>query len=265
MRPPVFVMGDVHGYYERVVDLLRENGLLNSQLRWTGGNSTLVFMGDFVDRGPDGIGAIDLVMRLEQEARAAGGEVLGLLGNHEICFLGAHFFGRQFYAFENWSGDFFTEWMNNGGRVMDLERLTQKHIDWISALPAMLLVDDRRFIHADTLIYYNYGKNAPDVNKNFRAIMHRHQAKEFDKVLERFAGRDAFADGNPDGRENALQFLAQYGGYQIVHGHTPIPKMTGQQYEHVHEALVYAGGVCVNVDGGIYHGGDGFLYAMPPL
>ncbi|MEO5952493.1 MAG: metallophosphoesterase [Chloroflexia bacterium] len=265
MRPPVYVMGDVHGYYERIVDLLREQGLLNPQLKWSGDNSTLVFMGDYTDRGTDGIGVIELIMRLEQEARQAGGEVLGLLGNHEICFLGAHFFGKQYYDLGNWKGDFYSEWIRAGGRVKDLERLTQKHIDWICALPAMLLIDERRFIHADALLYYEYGKTAPEVNKNFRTMMRRRVPSEWDKALEGFSGRDAFADGNPDGRENALQFLIQYGGYQIVHGHTPIPKMTGQRYENVWEALVYAGGVCINVDGGICHGGYGFLYLMPPL
>ena len=265
MRPPVYVMGDAHGYYDRIVGLLREVGLLNAQLRWSGDNSTLVFMGDFFDRGPDGIGLVELAMRLEKEAREADGDVLGLLGNHEMCILGAYFFGKTHYSFDNWSGDFYSDWIQNGGRVMDLERLTQKHIDWICALPAMLLVDDRRFVHADALLYYDYGKTAPDVNKAFRALMRNRVAKEWDKALEGFSGRDAFGDGNPDGRENALQFLAQYGGYQIVHGHTPIAKMTGQRYEHVREPLVYAGGVCINVDGGIHKGGPGFLYKMPPL
>lgn len=184
MRPPVYVMGDVHGHFERLVALLRAEGLLNPQLHWAGDNSTLVFMGDFTDRGSDGIGVVDLVMRLEREAHAAGGEVLSLLGNHEICLLGAHFFGNKQYIFDNWAGDFYSNWTENGGRIRDLERLTQKHIDWICALPAMVLVDDRRFIHADSLLYYDYGKNAPEVNKNFRSIMRHRVPKEWDKLLE---------------------------------------------------------------------------------
>jgi hypothetical protein len=265
MRPPVYVMGDPHGQYGRVVELLRAEGLLNSQLRWAGDNSTLVFMGDFFDRGPDAIGLVELVMRLEREPIEAGGEVLSLLGNHEMCILGALFFGRQYYSFANWSGDFYSEWIRNGGRVADLERLNRKHVDWVCALPAMLLVDDRRFVHADALLYYDYGKSAPEVNKAFRALLRKRDPEEWDRVLEGFGGRDAFADGNPDGRENALRFLVQYGGYQIVHGHTPIGKVTGQRHEDVDGPLVYAGGVCVNVDGGIYRGGPGFLYRLPGM
>ncbi len=265
MRPPVFVMGDVHGHYDRVVELLREEGLLNPQLRWAGDNSSLVFIGDLFDRGPDGISVVELIMRLEREGIEAGGEVLCLFGNHEMCILGASFFGRQYYSFANWSGDFYSDWLSNGGQVADLERLEKRHIDWICALPAMLLVDERRFIHADAMLYYEYGMSAPEVNKAFRALLRRRNPEEWDRMLEGFNGRDAFADWNADGRENALQFLAQYGGHQIVHGHTPIGKVTGQKYENITGPLVYAGGLCVNVDGGIYKGGPGFVYRMPGL
>ena len=55
--------------------------------------------------------------------------------------------------------------------------------------------------------------------------------------------------------------LGYYGGRQIIHGHTPIqyliegivPKM----------AYVYMGGQCVDVDGGMYLGGPGFIYRLP--
>jgi hypothetical protein len=45
----------------------------------------------------------------------------------------------------------------------------------------------------------------------------------------------------------------------LIHGHTPINKITG---EPATEALVYAGGLCVNVDGGLYRGGEGFVYQL---
>lgn len=265
MRPPVYVIGDGHGQYDRIVALLRAEGLLNADLKWAADNATLVFMGDFFDRGPSGIGLLDMAMRLEREARAAGGEVFSLLGNHDVIILGALFFGRKHYTFDEWTGDFYSSWLQVGGRLSDLEGITQKHIDWINSMPMMLLVDDRRFIHSDTLHYYEYGKTAPEVNKRVRAIMRKRDPAEWDRLLGQYAERDAFADSNPDGRENALRFLAQYGGYGIVHAHTPIAKMTGQRDTNVREALVYAGGLCVNVDGGMYRGGPGFVYRLPPL
>ena len=60
--------------------LLRDAGLLDAGERWRGADARLWLLGDLADRGPDGIGAIDLVRRLERES---GGAVRCLLGNHE--------------------------------------------------------------------------------------------------------------------------------------------------------------------------------------
>lgn len=79
----VVAVGDVHGDYERFVELLRQAGLLDERLRWTGGKTHLVQTGDRVDRGAASRKVMDLLMRLEKQARKAGGRVHPLLGNHE--------------------------------------------------------------------------------------------------------------------------------------------------------------------------------------
>ena len=70
----------------------------------------------------------------------------------------------------------------------------------------------------------------------------------------------AFADRDPDGATRAGQLLADFGGQRIVHGHTPISYMLGRPDALISAPLVYAGGQCVNVDGGMYRGGPGFVY-----
>ena len=79
----IVAVGDVHGSLEGLVQILQSAGLIDGQRRWTGGASRLVQTGDFTDRGVDVRGVIDLLMRLEGEARRAGGRVDVLLGNHE--------------------------------------------------------------------------------------------------------------------------------------------------------------------------------------
>lgn len=94
-RPPtavtavdsLFVLGDTHGEYDALVEGLQAAGLVDHALRWTGGRSHLVFAGDLTDRGPDVLGLLWLVYRLEREAAAAGGAVHIVLGNHEIMVL----------------------------------------------------------------------------------------------------------------------------------------------------------------------------------
>ena len=83
----IVAIGDVHGSYDKFVALLSGTGLVDESSSWTGGTSHLVLVGDLVDRGQDDRKVMDLVMRLQPEAKAAGGEVHALLGNHDLMVL----------------------------------------------------------------------------------------------------------------------------------------------------------------------------------
>lgn len=80
----IVVVADVHGGYTELVSVLRESAVIDDALHWRGGDTHLVSLGDLLDRGPDSRKVIDLVMRLEGEATAAGGAVHLVLGNHEV-------------------------------------------------------------------------------------------------------------------------------------------------------------------------------------
>ncbi len=80
----VVAFADVHGAYTELVALLRETAVIDEALRWQAGTTHLVSLGDLLDRGPDSRAVLDLLMRLEGEARAAGGAVHVVLGNHEV-------------------------------------------------------------------------------------------------------------------------------------------------------------------------------------
>jgi hypothetical protein len=81
----VVAIGDVHGAYDRFVEILKVAGLIDADGRWRGGATHLVQLGDVVDRGGDSRKTLDFLRRLEREAQAAGGMVHILLGNHEAA------------------------------------------------------------------------------------------------------------------------------------------------------------------------------------
>jgi hypothetical protein len=83
----IVAVSDVHGAYDAMVATLRNTGVLDAELAWSGGTSRLVIVGDLLDRGPRSRDAMDLLMRLEDEAKAAGGYVHILIGNHEAMNL----------------------------------------------------------------------------------------------------------------------------------------------------------------------------------
>jgi hypothetical protein len=83
----VIAVSDIHGAYTAMVRTLGNAEVLDDELGWAGGTAHLVVTGDILDRGPDSRKAMDLLMRLESEAAAAGGRVHVLLGNHEVMNL----------------------------------------------------------------------------------------------------------------------------------------------------------------------------------
>jgi hypothetical protein len=82
--PRVVAIGDVHGDYEATLRVLRLAGAIDEQAQWAGGELVLVQTGDELDRGSGEQQIVDLFEALRPQARAAGGWVLALNGNHEI-------------------------------------------------------------------------------------------------------------------------------------------------------------------------------------
>jgi hypothetical protein len=263
----VFIIGDIHGHFDQLVGLLRHAGLVSADLHWAGGSATLWFMGDFFDRGPDGISAVELAIRLQHEASSVGGRVDSLVGNHEALIISARLFGERATG---WGGTFKGDWERNGGRASDLKRLEDRHVRWLAGRPAMARVGDRLLMHADSLLYCDYGLTWEKVNAGFRAILTCDVPQAWDRLLEQFGDRLAFMDpdigpSSPARDAVAARFLEIFGGRQIVHGHTPIGSVSGTPHDTVTAPLLYAGGLCLNVDGGMYKGGPGFVYELPPL
>lgn len=80
----LIAVGDVHGQFEGLVKILRRSGLIDAAHHWCGGPSRLVQIGDILDRGPSSLKVDNLLDKLQAEAEVAGGEVIRLVGNHEL-------------------------------------------------------------------------------------------------------------------------------------------------------------------------------------
>ena len=80
----IVAIGDIHGSYDGLTTILKRTGLVDEQLKWAGGRTVLVQTGDYTDRGTDVRKAMDLLMQIEKDAKAAGGQAIVLAGNHEI-------------------------------------------------------------------------------------------------------------------------------------------------------------------------------------
>jgi len=70
----VFVIGDIHGGYSLLESILT---------KWNPKEEQLVFLGDYIDRGPDSLKVLQKVIQLADDY-----DVVTLSGNHEQLFLG---------------------------------------------------------------------------------------------------------------------------------------------------------------------------------
>lgn len=255
-----FVIGDLHGHYQDYKRLLHSAGLCDDDGHWCGGTHHLWLIGDLFDRGVHGVDCVALTMALQEEARAAGGNVDVLLGNHEMMLLCARKFGDTLTSAGMRVID---QWIMWGGVEADLERLDGAQADWLAGLPAMALVGDHLLIHADAMFYVEYGRTVDHVNKAFCDLLACDELHRWENTLRSFAEHKAFCALGMTGQQRASRMLQYFGGRHLVHGHTPIPFATGQAAETVDSAWTYANGLCTNVDGGLYLGGPGFVYELP--
>ena len=80
----MLILSDIEGNFGAFRKLLQGSQVIDDNFNWTFGNGDLVLIGDFVDRGNMVMEVLWLIYSLEEKAKAAGGYVHYILGNHEI-------------------------------------------------------------------------------------------------------------------------------------------------------------------------------------
>ena len=145
---PVSVIGDVHGQVDKLQKVLAKlRARPDFHQRW------IVFIGDFVDRGPDPKGATDIVLSLMQEH----GYVASICGNHELAMCGSlHLFPPPDYAEwdKRWVGhyDSHKTFESYGAEFGDMPALLaampDDHKQFYANLPWCIEHPQYQFVHA---------------------------------------------------------------------------------------------------------------------
>ncbi len=125
-------IGDIHGCYEQLYLLITEIIDLKK-------DDKLVMLGDYIDRGPDSKGVLDLIMDLVSE----NFDIIPLMGNHEDMMLNA-----PGSAINNYN------WMMNGGGetlqsfdVLSASEIDGRYMDFLSAMSRYHIRGDFIFVH----------------------------------------------------------------------------------------------------------------------
>jgi serine/threonine protein phosphatase 1 len=177
-----YVFGDIHGRFDLV-----KSGVEAVARHARGNPSRLIFLGDYIDRGPDSRRVIELLMGLQQVW-----PVTCLKGNHEDLMLKA-MVERADGALQLWLDNGGEATLRSYGMPPDpdaADRIPSEHIRWLSSLPLTTGDGHRIYVHAGLMP---------------RTATHRQKEETCLWIRERF-------------------LEAQPGEFEahVVHGHTPL-------------------------------------------
>jgi serine/threonine protein phosphatase 1 len=135
---------------------------LMRDLPWDTERDKIVFLGDLIDRGPDGPGVIDRVMKL----RGRNPNVVVLRGNHEQMLLDCLAFGDLQWLIPENGG--VTTLKSYGMDPETLEevsdiRIPDRHLTFLKALPYYHEDDQAIYVHAGLLVGQHPSRTDPNV------------------------------------------------------------------------------------------------------
>ncbi|MEA4936632.1 MAG: metallophosphoesterase family protein [Paludibacter sp.] len=129
----IYAIGDIHGYYNSLKELI-ENKIQ------FGKGDKLIFLGDYIDRGPDSKSVVDFILSLQNRDL----DIVTLMGNHESMLLD---------VYNNKAGIY--KWIMNGGsetlksfNIDSLEKIEHIYINFFNNLKPYYALDDYLFVHA---------------------------------------------------------------------------------------------------------------------
>ncbi|MBY5620578.1 metallophosphoesterase family protein [Rhizobium leguminosarum] len=124
-----FAIGDIHG----CIDPLRR---MIDRIEAYAPEGTVVFLGDYIDRGPDSKSVLDRIIAGPSEPW----RWICLKGNHEDMMVAAYADGQSRAV-----------WLGNGGLETEISyggRVLPQHLQWATDRPLMHVDRHRIFVHA---------------------------------------------------------------------------------------------------------------------
>lgn len=79
----IVALSDVHGQYDILLTLLRNQNIIDTDNNWAFGDGHMVMTGDMFDRGHQVNEVLWFMYKLDKQATEAGGKLHLLMGNHE--------------------------------------------------------------------------------------------------------------------------------------------------------------------------------------
>ncbi len=168
------IIGDVHGHATLLKKLLKSMGYVKYDGTWKHPDRTAIFIGDFINRGPEIRETIQIVRQMTES-----GTALTILGNHEYSAI--------LYHIKDSAGMYLSRHIA-GNRNQIQSTLTaftgfipewKDHLKWLRTLPFFLDLGSLRVIHAywndDDINYLRSFIPKGKLKKDFLRTIHENQ------------------------------------------------------------------------------------------
>ena len=217
---PVLVVGDVHGDLERLFQALTP---------YPPDEWHTVFLGDLVDGGDFGVGALRF-------ARDRPNTTV-ILGNHELLML-----------WTLWERRLMSLWASVGGKPHDLQELAKDEPlqEWLAQRPLLVKLPDGTLVqHNDADFYgrlaeHEVADQVAAINQEGARLLREH---EYATLWDLLSPGGVFRTS----RSRLERWLQRTGARRVVHGHNPHSQGTPDAYQD---------GLAIDFDGGLsrYYG-----------
>ena len=186
-----YVIGDIHGCYrefKRLLDLCSDHA--------DGKSASLITLGDYVDRGPDFFGVVQLIRHRLAGEYPVFKSIVNLKGNHEDmmvqAMLGGELRDKQIWLDPSNGGDATVESYPNAKVLLDDAK-------WLASLPTSYEDDFRYYVHAGIRPGIRL-KEQKDADKLWiRDLFLRHKARH-----EKYVVHGHTSVGRPDVQANRI-------------------------------------------------------------
>jgi serine/threonine protein phosphatase 1 len=145
----IFAIGDIHGCLDKLLEIM---SLIDADLD----RDAFVFMGDYIDRGPNSFEVIEYLIDLKKRCR----DVVFLKGNHEDM-LEKYLSGPDKYTYlANGGWDTLNSYMAQS--LSDEPSIPVKHLRFFESLDLFYETDGYIFVHAGLREHIALGMQTPD-------------------------------------------------------------------------------------------------------
>ncbi|MBU2520979.1 MAG: serine/threonine protein phosphatase [Proteobacteria bacterium] len=132
----IFAIGDIHGCFDKLCELMAKININRD-------NDTLLFLGDYIDRGPSSFDVVEYLIDLKKHFQ----KIVFLKGNHEEM-LEKYLSGKDSLTYLINGGQLTLESYMKRSRSNSSPLIPQEHLDFFESLSLYYESDNYIFVHA---------------------------------------------------------------------------------------------------------------------